>query len=142
MCIHYIYCSALIHVLYIRTYVHDSMSFPSLPVTYRAALLQKQGSVKAAVGLLDVAVTASSSDPSLYMFRAALNEEVRTHCIVQQCMCAPVFSMLLLQAVLVINLALCLNNLNSVSVFYLSSLGQPCNLPFTTLLLPALLSLS
>ena len=55
------------------------MSFPSLPVTYRAALLQKQGSVKAAVVLLDVAVTASSSDPSLYMFRAALNEEVRTY---------------------------------------------------------------
>lgn len=84
------------YVQYVRTYM--IVVFPSLPVAYRAALLQKQGSVKAAVELLDVAVTASSRDPSLYMFRAALNEEVRTHAFVQQCMCAPVFSVLLLQA--------------------------------------------
>ena len=120
------------------------MSFPSLPVTYRAALLQKQGSVKAAVVLLDVAVTASSSDPSLYMFRAALNEEVRTYtlyCIVQQCMCAPVFSVLLLQAVLLTNLSVYLSNLNSVGVFYCPPSSQPCNHPFIAPHPPTLFSL-
>ena len=58
-------------------YVHDITTFPSLlVVAQRASLLQRQGSLKAAVGLLDVAVAASSNDPSLHMFRAALKEEV------------------------------------------------------------------
>lgn len=131
------------YVQYVRTYM--IVVFPSLPVAYRAALLQKQGSVKAAVELLDVAVTASSRDPSLYMFRAALNEEVRTHAFVwsssacvhlcfQCCYCK--------QAVLLINLTVCLVNFNTVGVFYCPHSGQPCNHPRTATFPPALLFVS